>query len=107
GGGVEAGGWRGCDRRSEAATSWIEQAAARSALVSAAGRTPLQVAVAACVREDEVDAALAQIEAVRRDHIGGPAGIGAHGTALEQVRRWQADRAAAGKLAAPPREELE
>jgi hypothetical protein len=102
--GLDAARWLGFDRRSYAATSWIEQAGARSALVSTDGRTPLQMAVAACIREDEVDAALAQIDAVRRDHIGGPAGIGAHAAAIAEVRRRRADHDAADELAASRRD---
>jgi hypothetical protein len=97
--GPDAARWLGFDRRSYAATSWIEQAGARSALVSVDGRNALQLAVAACIGEDEVDAALAGIEAARRDYIGGPNGNGAHAVALAAVRRWQVDRAAAEQIA--------
>lgn len=97
GGGLDAARWLGLDRRSYAATAWVEQAGARSALVSTDGRTGLQLAVAACTGEDEVDQALAQIEAALRGYVGS-AGHGSAAAAAALVDRERAALAAIDQL---------
>jgi energy-coupling factor transporter ATP-binding protein EcfA2 len=97
GGGLDAARWLGLDRRSFAATAWVEQAGARSALVSTDGRTGLQLAVAACVGEDEVDRALAQIESAWRGYVGS-AGHGSAAAATAAIDNERAALAAVDQL---------
>ena len=98
-GSLDAARWLGFDRRSYAATSWIEQAGARSALISVDGRTALQLAVAACVEEDEAVAALEQIESVLRGYIGNEGTAGsAIARAVAEVERCRATRDRAAGL---------
>ena len=92
-GSLDLSRWLGFDRRSYAATSWIEQAGARRALVPTSGRTPLQQAVAACIGEDEVEAGLGRLEEVLRAYIGAESlGAGAKADAAAATERWQRAR---------------
>jgi hypothetical protein len=90
-GSLDLSRWFGLDRRSYAATSWIEQAGARTALVPTSGRTPLQQAVAACIGEDEAEAGLGRLEEVLRGYIGAES-RGAKADAAAAIERWRRAR---------------